>query len=179
MKKTFVLLTALLAVIFSAGKSYAQSTSELVTVYRWLNSEDNDFVTVAENEFQEGQLLNWKWKDKTPLFVAYKNPGEGRLAVNAWFNPVTKDRISVAEDEFTDDQMLKMGYTEKKTQFYVLTRRGANTIPVYRWVKGGKDWVTVPEEGNTDAYIKKGYKRKTFQYFGIVRKVDASVYNQL
>jgi len=181
MKKSFVLAAAV-AVASLAGISTASAqqteTPELVTVYRWLNAEDNDLVTVGEHEFQEGQLLAWNWKNKTPLFVAYRNPGEGRIAVNHWWNPVTKDHISVAEDEFTDDQMIKMGYTDKRAQFYVLTRRGANTVPVYRWAKGD-DWVNVPEEGNTDAYIKKGYKRKTFQFFAISRGVDAVVYDQL
>ena len=132
MKKSLVLATALLASVCSSALAQ-QSSSELVTVYRWYNSADNDYVTVAENEYQEGQILNWGWKNKTPVFVAYKNPGEGRVAVNAWFNPVTKDHVSVAEDEYTDDQMLKMGYTDKRTQFYALTRRGPNTLAVYRW----------------------------------------------
>jgi hypothetical protein len=177
MKKSLVLATALLASVCSSALAQ-QSSSELVTVYRWYNSADNDYVTVAENEFQEGQILNWGWKNKTPVFVAYKTPGEGRVAVNAWFNPVTKDHVSVAEDEYTDDQMLKMGYTDKRTQFYALTRRGPNTLAVYRWRKGN-DWMTIAEEGNTDAYLKKNYRRKTFQFFGIARSVDAAVYNQL
>ncbi len=177
MKKSLVLATALLASVGS--KAIAQeASSDLVNVYRWYNKADNDYVTVAENEFQEGQILNWGWKEKTPVFTAYKNPGEGRVAVYAWFNPVTKDHVSVAEDEYTDDQMMKMGYTDKKLQFYALTRRGPNPLAVYRWHKGN-DWMTIPEEGNTDAYLKKNYRQKTFQYFGINRSVDAPVYNQL
>ena len=74
--------------------------------------------------------------------------------------------------------MLKMGYAQKRLQYYALTRRGANVVAVYRWNKG-VDWVIIPEEGNTDAYYKKNYKRKTFQYYGIVRSVDAKIYNQL
>lgn len=183
MKKTIVLAAAvaasLLAGTTQASAQFGQENgSELTTVYRWLNTEDNDFVTVGEHEFQEGQLLAWNWKNKTPLFTAYRSAGDGRVAVNHWWNPVTKDHISVAEDEFTDDQMLKMGYTDKRTQFYGLTRRGPNTVAVYRWAKGD-DWVNVPEEGNTDAYIKKGYKRKTFQFFAIVREADALIYDQL
>ena len=179
MKKTIVLAAAAFASLLAGTPATAQDASgELTTVYRWLNKEDNDYVTVGEHEFQEGQLLAWNWSNKTPLFVAYRNPGEGRVAVNHWWNPVTKDHISVAEDEYTDDQMMKMGYTEKRPQFYALTRRGPNTVAVYRWAKGD-DWVQVPEEGNTDAYVKKGYKRKTFQFFGIVREVDAAVYDQL
>ena len=179
MKKTIVLAAAAFAsVLAGTTQASAQESGELTTVYRWLNAEDNDYVTVGEHEFQEGQLLAWNWKNKTPLFVAYRNPGEGRVAVNHWWNPVTKDHISVAEDEFTDDQMMKMGYTDKRTQFYALTRRGPNTVAVYRWAKGD-DWVNVPEEGNTDAYIKKSYKRKTFQFFAIVRASDAVIYDQL
>lgn len=179
MKKTFVLITTVLASVLFVTKGFAQS-EELVRVYRWYNPEDKNYVTVTEGEFQEGQMLNWGWKDKTLLFFAYRTPGPDRVAVNSWFNPVTKDYISVAEDEFTDDQMLKMGYRDKKNQFYALTRRGPNTVTVYRWkITKNADWVTIPEEGNTDAYLKKGYKQKTFQYFGIPRSVDAAIYNQL
>ncbi len=179
MKKTFVLITTVLASVLFVTKGLAQG-EELVRVYRWYNPEDRNYVTVADGEFQEGQMLNWGWKDKTVLFFAYRTPGPDRVAVNSWFNPVTKDYISVAEDEFTDDQMLKMGYKDKKNQFYALTRRGPNTVAVYRWkIDRNNDWVSIPEEGNTDAYIKKGYKHKTFQYFSIVRAWDAGIYNQL
>ncbi len=180
MKKVLLFASLLSA---TAGIARAQdapaANDELITVYRWYSPIDRNFVTVAENEFQEGQILSWGWRDKTPLFVAYKSPGEGRIGVVSWRNPVTHDFISIAEDEFTDDQMIKQGYTDRKVQFYALVRRGPNTLPVYRWSRGSIDWVTIPEEGNTDAYIKKGYKRKTFQFFGINREVDAPVYNQL
>ena len=180
MKRTFILITTVLAtVVLYANKSYAQD-EELVRVYRWYNPEDNEYVTVADGEYQEGQMLNWKWKDKTQLFDAYRNPGPGRVAVYGWFNPQTKDHISVAEDEYTDDQMLKMGYTQKHLQFYALTRRGPNEVAVYRWhIAKHNDWVSIPELGDTDAYLKKGYRHKTFQYYGINRGTDANVYNQL
>lgn len=181
MKKTLILLSTVLVTMAGAQKSQAQNANdELVNVYRWYNTEDRTFETVAEGEFQEGQMLNWKWKNKTLIFVAYRNPGPDRVAVYSWFNPVTKDQASIAEDEFTDDQMLKMGYKEKKLQFYALTRRGPNTVAVYRWrINKSDDWVSIADEGNTDAYIKKGYHRKTFQFFGIVRSVDVEIYNQL
>src|SRR5690606_18687279 len=100
MKKTFILVTTVLASIFgTANECYAQ-TDELVRVYRWYNPEDNEYVTVAEDEYQDGQLLNWKWTMKTQIFVAYRNPGPGRVAVYAWHNPVTKDHASIAEDEY-------------------------------------------------------------------------------
>lgn len=181
MKKTLILISAVLAGVTSAQKSFAQNADdELINIYRWYNTEDRTYETIAEGEYQDGQMLNWKWKDKTLLFVAYRNPGPDRVAVYSWINPVTKDQASIAEDEFTDDQMLKMGYTGKKLQFYALTRRGPNTIAVYRWrIDKSDDWVNIPEEGNTDAYIKKGYKRKTYQFFGIPRSLDAKIYNQL
>ncbi len=178
MKKSLVLATALLAAFCGGSTALAQESSELVTVNRWYNRIDNNFVTVADNEFQEGQIMSWGWKDKTPMFTAYTSPGEDRVAVYSWMNPVTKDQASIAEDEYTDDQMRKMGYTGKKLQFYAPVRRGPNTVAVYRWSKG-KDWITVAEEGDTDAYLKKSYRHKTFQYYGISRAVDAPVYNQL
>lgn len=179
MKRTFILVTTVLVSVFLANTAFAQD-DELVRVYRWYNPVDQNYVTVAEGEFQEGQLLNWKWNDKTQLFVAYRNPGPDRVAVSRWYNPQTKDYVSVAEDEFTDNDMIKMGYTDKTHQFYALTRRGPNTVSVYRWyVPKNRDWVTISEEGDTDVYFKKGYRRKTFQYFGVKRSVDAPVYNQL
>ena len=76
--------------------------------------------------------------------------------------------------------MLKWGYTQKHLQFYALTRRGANTVCVYRWFLGKRgSWITIPEEGDTDGYIKKGMHRKTYQYYGIYRNVDGAVYDQL
>jgi len=184
MKKTFILLTTVLSSIFvSEVKAQDATTSiekEIVKVYRWYNPVDANYVTVAETEYQEGQLLNWHYTDKTLLFFAYRNPGPDRVAVNSWYNPTTKDQASVAEDEYTDDQMLKMGYRDKHIQFYALTRRGPNQVPVYRWnVTKHKDWVTIPEEGDTDAYYKKGYRHKTFQYYGISRGSDVLIYNQL
>src|SRR5579863_7248904 len=124
MKKTIVLFTTFLVCILFTNKIFAQE--ELVRVYRWFIPEDKEYVTIAEGEFQEGQMLNWGWTDKTMLFSAYRNPGPGRVAVNGWYNPVTRAHISVCEDEFTDDQMLKWGYTQKHLQFYALTRRGTN-----------------------------------------------------
>jgi len=179
MKKSFVLITSVLATFLFANKSFAQEVDEeLVMVNRWYNPESKNFVTLADGEYQEGQILNWGWKDKIGLFYAYRNPGEGRIAVNSWFNPVTQDYASVAEDEYTDDQMIKMGYKDKKVQYYALTHRGPNTVTVYRWKKD-HDWVTIADDGDTDAYLKKGYRHKTFQYFGIARNLDAPIYNQL
>lgn len=181
MKKSLVLLsTALLALVFS-HKAIAQNDDpELINVWQWYNTVDKQYVTVAEGEYQEGQMLAWKWKDKKLLFVAYRNPGPDRVAVYSWSNPVTKDQASIAEDEFTDNQMLKMGYTDKKLQFYAPIRRGPNTIPVYRWrVTKTNDWVNIPDEGDTEAYLKKGYHYKVFQFYGIPRSVDVKIYNQL
>jgi hypothetical protein len=182
MKKTLLLISALMAGAAGINTAQAQDrgNEELINVFRWYNSVDRTYETVAEGEFQDGQMLNWGWEDKTMIFTAYRNPGPGRVAVYSWFNPTTKDQVSMAEDEFTDDQMTKWGYTNKKLQFYAATRRGPNTIPVYRWVGGrNNDWVTIAEEGDTDAYIKKGYRHKTFQYFAIPRSMDVKIYNQL
>ena len=179
MKKTFILLSAIVASVFIANKGFAQD-DELVGVYRWYNPVDQNYITVVDGQYQEGQMLNWTWKDKTYLCAAYRNPAPGRVAINSWYNPDTKDYASIAEDEYTDDQMIKMGYTNKTPQFYALTRRGPNTVAVYRWsIRKNHDWVTVPEECNTDTYNKKGYSRKTFQYYGVARSVDAEIYNQL
>jgi hypothetical protein len=178
MKRKIVLLTTVLTFALCISKSFAQE--DLVRVYRWFIPEDNVYCDVAEGEYQDGQLLNWGWNDKTLLFWAYRNPGPGRLAVYGWYNPVTRAHISVAEDEYTDDQMLKNGYTQKHLQFYALTRRGPNAICVYRWNLARRHcWVTIPEEGDTDAYLKKGYEHKTYQYFAIPRAPDAPIYDQL
>jgi hypothetical protein len=180
MKKTFILVTTVLASVFAITTGFTPDNDELVRVYRWYNPNDQNYVTVADGEYQEGQMLNWNWNDKTLIFIAYRTPGPGRVAVNSWYNPDTKDYASISEDEFSDDQMTKQGYTNKHLQFYALTGRSANTVAVYRWsVPKNHDWVTIPEEGNTDAYWKKGYRRKSFQYFGIARSHDAQLYNQL
>ena len=178
MKRTILLLTTVLATILLGNKSYAQE--DLVRVFRWYVPEDNQYVNEAEGEFQDGQLINWGWTDKTLIFFAYRNPGPGRVAVYGWENPVTRAHISVAEDEFSDDDMLKTGYTHKHLQYYALVRRGANTVCIYRWLLPKHHaWVTIPEDTDTDVYLKKGYRHKTYQYFGIQRNVDAPIYDQL
>ena len=35
------------------------------------------------------------------------------------------------------------------------------------------------EDTDTDTYIKKGYHKKTYQYYGVARSVDAAIYDQL
>lgn len=178
MKRTILLVTTVLVALLISNKTYAQE--DLVRVFRWFIPEDQQFVTIADGEYQDGQLINWGWNDKTLLFWEYRTPGPGRVAVNGWYNPVSRAHISVCEDEFTDDQMLKNGYTQKHLQFYALTRRGANTVCVYRWLLNKRhSWVTIPEEGDTDVYLKKGYHSKTYQYYGIYRNTDAPIYDQL
>ena len=181
MSKKLLLLSAIVAGMFLGNitKAQAQNNDEMVPVYRWFNQVDRNYVTLAEGEYQEGQLLNWKYNDKTLIFYAFKEPGADRIAVYRWINPTTKDAISVAADEYTDDQMLKMGYTGKHLQFYAPIRRGENRVAVYRWyIPHTQDWVTVPEEGDTDAYYKKGYRHKTLEYYGIRRSVDEAIYDQ-
>ncbi len=177
MNKKLLLLSAIAAGVLFGNTVKAQDSDDMVAVYRWYSQVDRNYATYAEGEFQEGQLLNWKYNDKTLLFYAYRHPGPNRVAVYRWTNPVTKDIVSVAEDEFSDDQMEKMGYKEKSLQFYAPIRRADNRVPVYRWyISKQKDWVTIPEEGQTDLYFKKGYQQKSFQYYGIKRSVDEGLY---
>ncbi|MFT4060965.1 MAG: hypothetical protein QM642_01260 [Edaphocola sp.] len=180
MSKKFLFVSAVVAGMFlgNGTAAQAQGSDEMVPVYRWFNQVDRNYVTLAEGEYQEGQLLNWKYDKKTLIFYAFREPGPNRIAVYRWFNPTTKDLVSVSEDEFTDDDMIKMGYKEKTLQFYAPIRRGENRVAVYRWyIPKSRDWVTIAEEGDTDAYYKKGYRRKTFQYYGVRRSVDESLYN--
>jgi hypothetical protein len=178
MKRTIIVFTTILAAVLFANKSFAQE--DLVRVFRWYIPEDQQFCTVADGEYQDGQLINWGWTDKLLMFWAYRTPGPGRVAVNGWFNPVSRAHISVCEDEYTDDQMLKNGYTQKHLQFYALTRRGSNTVCVYRWLLNKRhSWVTIPEDTDTDVYLKKGYHHKSYQYYGISRNTDAPIYDQL
>jgi hypothetical protein len=171
MRKVLYSIIALLALVSVGQSASAQyDNQELIRVYRWLNTVDNNYVTLAEGEIQEGQLLQWKYKEKTLLFYAYKTPGADRVAVYRWTNPVTKDQTSVAEDEATDSDMQQKGYTLKSLQFYAPVRRAENHIAIYRWYKSkSKDWVTIPEFTDTDKYWDKGYKMKTFQYYGVMR----------
>lgn len=171
MRKIFFGLVLMMGMISINQVSFAQSENEdLVRIYRWLNVIDNNYVTLADGEIQEGQLLQWKYKDKTLLFYAYRTPGPDRVAVYRWTNPLTKDQVSVAEDEYSDADMQQKGYTSKSLQFYAPIRRDKNHIAVYNWYKARtKDWMTIPEFGDTDKYLDKGWKMKTFQYYGIIR----------
>ena len=171
MKKGIFSLVVLASLFLMNGKeAFAQNRADMVKVYRWYSSVDRNYVTLAEGEIQEGQLLQWKYKDKTLLFFAYKTPGPNRVSVYRWTNPVTKDQVSVAGDFIDDSDMMQQGYTLKTLQFYAPIRRADNHIAVYNWYKvKAKDWVTVPEAGDTDKYIKKGWRYKTFQYYGVMR----------
>jgi hypothetical protein len=171
MKKVLLAL-ALTAGILVSGSLQAQSnmSEDLVRVYRWFSPVDNNFVTLADGEIQEGQLLLWKYRDKTFLFYGYKTPGADRVAVYRWTHPETKDQVSIAEDEETDGNMIQKGYTNKTLQFYAPIRRASNHVPIYRWYKKStKDWVTFPENGDTDKYWSKRFSLKTFQYYGVLR----------
>jgi hypothetical protein len=171
MRKNLVSLFTLIAIMMVGFSANAQDADgSMVRVYRWFNTVDNNFVTLAEGEIQEGQLLQWKYKDKTLLFYAYRSPGPDRVAVYRWTNPVTKDQASIAEDEYSDSDMMQKGYTLKVLQFYAPVRRAQNHIAIYNWYKTkSKDWVTIPEFGDTDKYWSKGYTQKKFQYYGILR----------
>lgn len=178
MNKKLFIVAAVVAGLFLGTAVHAQDDNDaMVAVYGWYSPVDRNYVTIADGEYQEGQLLNWKYKDKTLLFYAFRNPGPNRVAVYSWYNPVTGDQASIASDEYTDDQMMKMGYEKRHLQYYAPELRGPNRVAVYRWyIPKTHDWVTIPEEGDTDAYYKKGYRHKTFQYFAIKRSVDESVY---
>jgi hypothetical protein len=180
MNKKLFMMSALVAAGMLLGNTVkAQDSDDMVAVYRWYSPVDRNYVTIADGEYQEGQLLHWKYKDKTLVFYAYRQPGADRVAVYRWFNPTTKDIASIAEDEYTVDQMMKMGYKREHVQYYAPARRAENRVAIYRWfVPKTHDWVTIPEEGDTDAYYKKGYRKKTFQYFGIKRSIDESAYMQ-
>ena len=171
MRKIFLGVAVLFSLMATTNVAVAQEVNEdLVAVFRWLNVQDNNYVTLANGEIQEGQLLQWKYKDKTFLFYAYRTPGPDRVAVYRWENPLTKDFASIADDELSDSDMQLKGYTGKRLQFYAPIRREQNHVAVYRWYKSkSKDWVTIPEQGDTDKYIDKGYKMKTFQYYGVLR----------
>ncbi len=169
MRKAFYSILALLALVSVGSKAFAQD-QDIIRVYRWLNTVDNNYITLADGEIQEGQLLQWKYKEKTFLFYAYKTPGPDRVAIYRWTNPVTKDQCSIAEDEFTDNDMQQKGYTLKSLQYFAPIRRADNHVAVYNWYRTKtKDWVTVPEFGDTDKYFEKGYRKKSFQYYGIMR----------
>jgi hypothetical protein len=171
MRKLIYGVLVMLSLLSIQQVALAQDVNEdLVAVYRWLNQADNNYVTLASGEIQEGQLLQWKYKEKTFLFYAYKTPGPDRVAVYRWENPLTKDFVSIAEDELSDSEMQQKGYTGKRLQFFAPIRRAVNHIAVYKWYKAKtKDWVTIPEFGDTDKYISKGYKMKSFQYYGVIR----------
>jgi hypothetical protein len=170
MKKVFMTLAAIASFGIANTANAQEVNNELIRVNRWFSAVDNNFITLAEGEIQEGQLLQWKYKDKTFLFYAYKTPGADRVAVYRWTNPVTKDQVSIAEDETKDSDMMQKGYTLKSLQFYAPIRRSDNHIAIYRWYKEStKDWITFPEYGDTDKYWKKQWKLKTFQYYGVLR----------
>jgi hypothetical protein len=61
MKRTILLLTAIFATFLITTKTFAQE--DLVRVFRWHIPQDDADVTVADGEYQDGQLINWGWTD--------------------------------------------------------------------------------------------------------------------
>ncbi len=170
MKKVLATLLCLTVYMMNSSVFAQVVNDDLVRVFKWYNSRDGESVVLAEGEIQEGQLLQWLYKDKQFVFYAYKTPGVDRVAVYRWTNPTTKDQVSIAEDEAKDSDMMQRGYTLKSLQFYAPIRRGENHIPVYRWYKkSSKDWVIFTENAESDKYWKKGFTQKTFQYYGVMR----------
>jgi hypothetical protein len=171
MKKFLIgMSVSALVLVSNLVSGQVANNEDLIRVFRWFSQVDNNYVTLADGEIQDGQLLQWKYKEKTFVFYAFRTPGPDRIAVYRWTNPVTKDQVSIAEDEVLDSDMMQKGYTLKSLQFYAPIRRAENHVPVYRWYKkSSKDWVTFPETGDTDKYWKKGFSLKTFQYYGVMR----------
>ncbi len=168
--RNFFAFIAICGIMLVANEAGATKRG-MVAVYRWYDTTNKGYVTVADNEYTKKELARSGWIDKTFLFYAYKKPGKNRVTVHRWYNPVTKASVSVAEDEFTDAQLIYNGYTNKHLQYYGLTRRGANTVCIYRWLLSSRhSWAIIPENGNTDEFIKQGYSHKTYQYYGLAKR---------
>jgi len=166
--KTVVAFTLAFIAILFCKTGFAQYDDTLVRVYRYYDTTDKVYITVAEDEYNDSEIKNWGWTDRQLLFYGYHKPGPDRVGVYGWLNPVSKARISIAEDEFTDEHMQKNGYNQKHFQFYALTRRGPHTVCVYMWLMSKRHvWVTIAEDTDTDAYLRKGYHHKTYQYYAI------------
>ena len=170
MKEIFVVIALMLSVPCHGHQS--GNRKGLIGVYRWFNTKDSVYRTLAENEFPDAVLAKEGWKGKTLMFYGYKNAGKGRVPVYEWTNTRNNARVSVCGDEFTDEQMTKWGYAGKRFQFFAATARHKNTLAVYRWyMRSHGAWLIVPDDGTADkdeSLLKDGFQRKTFQYYGVV-----------
>lgn len=99
----------------------------IAIVNRWVIPNCKEFVTIAEHEHTDQQLISWGYTDKELLFYAYMTkPDTGNyIAVNRWINAKPKGdkckdfTLSVTDKELSDDQLISWGYTSKMKQFYV------------------------------------------------------------
>ena len=163
------ILSVVIVMISSTSSSFAQS-EETVNVFRWRDAVHNLYVTATESGYDDSQLIKEGCTNKTFIFKAFCDPGPDRVAVYNWYNAFTWSHLCIAENEYSDSIMREIGYSQKRFQFYALTKSDQNTISVYRWLMPhGLTWITVPEYANTDGYFKKGYRRKTYQYYAIAR----------
>ena len=103
---------------------YEAKKNKHLPVYRWWNSQSQQYNTISGSEFSDRELTNNGWTDKTLLYNSYNGVTPNSVAVYNWYNPVSKTYVSVPESEFTDEQMTKRGYGQKHLQYYALTHTG-------------------------------------------------------
>lgn len=64
----FISIVSAFLMCLSPARSIAQM-DDTISVFRWLNAVDSQYITVANNEYTDAQLINMGWSNKTFYFT--------------------------------------------------------------------------------------------------------------
>src|SRR5690606_30303248 len=98
-----------------------------VAVNSWFNPITKDYISIAEDEFNDDQMMKMGYSSKHLQYYASKNRGPNTIPVYRWHIGKTNDWVTVAEEGNTD-AYLKKGYRMKTFQYYGIPRNTDVTI---------------------------------------------------
>jgi hypothetical protein len=101
--------------------AYRTPGPDRVGVNAWFNPVTKDYISVAEDEYTDDQMIKMGYKDKKPQFYALTRRGPNTVAVYRWKIEKTNDWVSVPDDGHTD-AYLKKGYRHKTFQYFGIPR---------------------------------------------------------
>lgn len=106
------------------------STEEgMVTVNRWWNAADRDWVDIADGSLSDTALASFGYTGKTFQYWLYEDSGDDLVAVNRWWNAADRDWITLRQDEIADGSLLAWGYTNKTLLGYAATEPSEPAVP--------------------------------------------------
>src|SRR5690606_28049330 len=102
--------------------AYRHPGPDRVAVYKWYNLTTKDFVSLAEDEFTDDQMLKMGYTNKKLQYYAPIRRDVNRVAVYRWYIPKFRDWITIPEEGDTEELSKRKGYKYKTFQYYGIKR---------------------------------------------------------